>query len=324
MGDPVGIGPEIICKALSRQEVYSQCRPLVIGDINVLKAACKITGANLGFKSVDSPETGAYKCGAIDVYEKSHLEPDSLILKKPTAIAGAAMVDYILCAIDFAMENQIHAITTGPIHKGAMHLAGYDFAGHTELLAKRTNTSKYVMMLAGDRLKVVLVTIHIAISQVPAALTKEKIITTIRVTGKALKERFGVKHPRLAVAALNPHAGEDGLFGDEEKRIIAPALEVFKNSDIFVTSPMPPDTLFFQAQSGKWDAVVCMYHDQGLIPFKMIHFEDGVNTTLGLPIIRTSVDHGTAYDIAGTGKANPQSLIAAIKMAALQARMKQG
>ncbi|MBI9074564.1 MAG: 4-hydroxythreonine-4-phosphate dehydrogenase PdxA [Desulfatibacillum sp.] len=320
MGDPVGVGPEIIAKVLNKKEIYALCHPLVFGDVRVLERAAAIVGANLAFRRADTPEAGLYNPGLVDVAPVSDLDPDQLAPRTPCALTGDAMVKYITSAVDFAKENRIQAVTTGPIQKAAMHAAGYDYAGHTELLAQRTNTDRYVMMLAGDRLRVVLVTIHMAMTRVPAHVTREKIISTIEVTGQALQERFGIARPRLAVAALNPHAGEEGAFGNEEKDIIIPAMEHFQGTDIQLDGPLPADTLFYHAQKGKWDAVVCMYHDQGLIPFKMIHFHDGVNTTLGLPIIRTSVDHGTAYDIAGTGKADPGSLEAAIRMAALQAQ----
>ena len=319
MGDPVGIGPEIIAKTLNNKEIYTFCRPLVVGDLKVLEKANTLLGTGLSFGRVETPEDGHYEYRQVDVLAVSNLEPDLLIPKTPCAQTGEAMVKYITTAVDLAKENRIQAVTTGPIQKTAMHAAGYDYAGHTELLAQRTGTDRYVMMLAGDRLRVVLVTIHMAISQVPAHVTREKIISTIEVTGQALQQRFGISKPRLVVAALNPHAGEEGAFGNEDREVIIPAMEHFKGTDIELEGPLPADTLFYHAQKGKWDAVVCMYHDQGLIPFKMIHFHDGVNTTLGLPIIRTSVDHGTAYDLAGTGKADHGSMEAAIRMAALQA-----
>ncbi|MBU2455299.1 MAG: 4-hydroxythreonine-4-phosphate dehydrogenase PdxA, partial [Proteobacteria bacterium] len=211
-------------------------------------------------------------------------------------------------------------LVTCPITKTALKLAGSQFHGHTEMLAHRTNTQEYAMMLAGKKLKVVLVTIHIPISQVSASLTTENIIEKIRLTHFSLKNRFNIKAPKIAVAGLNPHSGEASMFGHEEEDIIAPAVRLAKKEGLDIHGPLPPDTVFFQAVNAKYDAVVCMYHDQGLIPFKLIHFKDGVNTTLGLPIIRTSVDHGTAYDIAWHGIADPSSLTEAIKMAAFQAR----
>ena len=229
------------------------------------------------------------------------------------------MVSYITSATDMALQGRIDAMVTCPINKQAMHMAGYFYNGHTELIAEKTKSTDFAMMLAGDKLRVVLVTIHIPLKDVPLVLSKEKILQTIIITGSSLYMRFGIENPRIAVAGLNPHAGEGSMFGDEEERIILPAVNLAKSKGFDVLGPYPPDTIFYHAKKGLYDAVICMYHDQGLIPFKMIHFTDGVNTTLGLPIIRTSVDHGTAYDIAGKGKADPGSLTAAIKMAAEQA-----
>jgi 4-hydroxythreonine-4-phosphate dehydrogenase len=319
MGDPVGVGPEIVCQALSNPSIYRECRPLVIGDAGVLKSASAIVGKSFQFEEIATPGQGIYRPGTMDIVPESRLDASALVPGAPTKKTGRAMVEYIFKAIDWAMSGEVLAVVTGPIHKGAMNAAGFDYQGHTEIFAERTNTKKFVMMLAGDRLKVTLVTIHMAISRVPAALTREKVLTTIEITHDALKRRFGIDRPRIFVAGLNPHAGEDGLFGDEEATIIAPAIKDAKEAGINATGPHPADTLFFHAVKGGCDAVVCMYHDQGLIPFKLIHFQDGVNTTLGLPVIRTSVDHGTAYDIAWTGKADCLSLEAAIRMAARQA-----
>lgn len=316
MGDPVGIGPEIILLALCDPSIYKICKPLVIGDIRRLETAKKCIGSSLNIKAVKGPDSGMYKCGCVDILSISELDPDKTSWGKPTVQTGKAMVNYITAAIDMASCGSIAAIVTCPINKMAMHMAGSKFKGHTELLAERTKTDDFVMMLAGDRLRVVLVTIHIPLRSVPIILSKKQILRTIRITGSALYERFGFKNPRIAVAGLNPHAGEGGMFGDEEEDIIIPAIHHARKEGFNVSGPFPADTVFYHAANGRYDAVVCMYHDQGLIPFKMIHFTDGVNTTLGLPIIRTSVDHGTAYDIAGTGKADPGSLVAAINMAA--------
>jgi 4-hydroxythreonine-4-phosphate dehydrogenase len=319
MGDPVGIGPEIIHLALNNASVYEACRPLVIGDVNILLQAKKTTASRLHIHSVTAPETGMYTFGTIDVMNISELEPHKSLWGRPTVETGRAMVHYITAAIDMACQGRLDAITTCPINKAAMQIAGFNFSGHTELLAQRTQTDAYAMMLAGDRLRVVLVTIHVPLKDVPSMLTKERVLRTIEMTAVGLKDRFGCKTPCIAVAGLNPHAGEEGLFGQEEARVILPAIEAARRQGFNVAGPFPPDTLFYHAADGPYDAVVCMYHDQGLIPFKMIHFDDGVNITLGLPIIRTSVDHGTAYDISGTGKAHPGSLVAAINMAADQA-----
>lgn len=319
MGDPVGIGPELICLALNQPEVYDIARPLVIGDVQVLEHARLITRSPHLFVTVNSPGAGAYKPGCIDVLNVSNINPSFISWGRPTEKTGKAMEKYITTAIDKALNGDIAAIATCPINKTAMNLAKSRYHGHTELLADRTGTNDYAMMMAGSRLRVVLVTIHIPLAMVPVSLTIEKIITIIKITDNSLRERFGIKRPKIVVAGLNPHSGEAGMFGDEERRIIEPAVTRSKAEDIDVSGPYPPDTIFYKALNGSWDAVVCMYHDQGLIPFKMIHFSDGVNTTLGLPIIRTSVDHGTAYDIAGKGIADPGSLIEAIKLAAGQA-----
>jgi 4-hydroxythreonine-4-phosphate dehydrogenase len=316
MGDPVGIGPEIISKALTERSVYEICRPLILGDVAAITASNQWLKTGLKICPVDTPEAGLYESGSIDVIGLSDLDYSLLKYGHPTKETGRAMVSYVTRGIDWAMKGRIHGLATCPINKLAMHMAGEDFDGHTELLAERTKTSDYVMMLAGSRLRVALVTIHLPLAQVPDKLTTESVFKTIRITDQALRNDFGLPKPKLAVAALNPHAGEEGLFGDEEAGVISPAIEKARSADMNVSGPHPPDTLFHKALEGKWDTVVCMYHDQGLIPFKMVHFSDGVNVTLGLPIVRTSVDHGTAYDIAGTGKADPGSLVAAIRMAA--------
>lgn len=319
MGDPVGIGPEIIHKALCNPSIYEICKPLVIGDYNILKDAGRAIDSSLDIHVLNNKDEGRFSYGAIDMISVSDLDVDQIEMGQPDANTGAAMIKYITTAIDLALKKNTAAVVTGPINKVAMKLAGSRFHGHTELLAHTTDTEKFMMMMYGSKLSVVLVTIHIPFADIKKELTSEKIIDTITVTGQSLKERFGLENPRIAVAALNPHAGEDGLFGDEETEIITPAIEKARRLGYDITGPVPPDTVFLHAANGHFDVVVCMYHDQGLIPFKMIHFEDGVNTTLGLPIIRTSVDHGTAYDIAGMGKADPGSLIEAIKLAALQA-----
>lgn len=319
MGDPVGIGPEIILLSLRNPSIYEVCRPLVFGDIRMLDAAKKCVQSRLKLVSVKGPDEGTYTCGQVDVLNLSDLDPDKMSWGKPTVRTGRSMVRYITAAVDMATEGRIAAVATCPINKAAMQIAGFHYKGHTELLAERTKSDKFIMMFAGERLRVALVTIHVPLAMVPSNLSQQHVLQTIRITGESLYERFGIKAARIAVAGLNPHAGEDGMFGSEEKNIIEPAIREARNQGFDVAGPFPPDTIFYHAANGRFDVVVSMYHDQGLIPFKLIHFHDGVNTTLGLPIIRTSVNHGTAYDIAGTGTANPGSLMAAIKMAAKQA-----
>ena len=330
MGDPVGIGPEILVKALNDPKLYTFCKPLIIGDSCVVQQALKLL--NFNYKNINvikKPQQGKYLSDSIDIMNISNLEFNySKLLKsnllKPDIQTGTAMQDYIIKGIDLALKDHIAGLVTCPITKTALKLAGSQFPGHTEMLAHKTNTKNYAMMLAGEKLKVVLVTIHIPISKISATLTINNIIQKIELTHTSLKERFNIKSPRIAVAGLNPHAGEASMFGNEEENIIAPAIKLANEAGLAADGPLPPDTVFYQAVNSKYDAVICMYHDQGLIPFKLIHFKDGVNTTLGLPIIRTSVDHGTAYDIAWKGIADPSSLVEAIKMAALQAKNRHG
>jgi 4-hydroxythreonine-4-phosphate dehydrogenase len=322
MGDPVGIGPEIILKALCQKSLYETCCPLVLGDVQVLTATNQLLRTGLTIRRVTGPEAGGGHSGRIDVVGLSDLDGSELQPGRPTQATGQAMVNYITKGVTWAMEGRIHGLATCPINKGAMHAAGFNFQGHTELLAEQTKTPDCIMMLAGTRLRVSLVTIHLPLAQVSTSLTTGAILKTILITEQGLRDSFGIPKPALAVAALNPHAGENGLFGDEEIQIISPALRQAAQAGVNVSGPYPADTLFYWALKDRWDAVISMYHDQGLIPFKMVHFSDGVNTTLGLPIVRTSVDHGTAYDIAGTGRADPGSLLAAIAMAAHQARQR--
>jgi 4-hydroxythreonine-4-phosphate dehydrogenase len=322
MGDPTGVGPEIIVKVLSQESTFRFCRPVILGDRNILERAMQLLNTPLPVNEIETIAEKNLQSGALNLLPLSSIPRDKAEYGNPTKACGEGMVTYIKEAVKCASEGFIDAITTAPISKKAMSDAGYTYPGHTELLAELTGSNDYVMMLAGEKLKVVLVTIHCSLQEVFSLLTIEKIVQTIRITHTALCDFFGEANPRIAVAGLNPHAGEEGLFGSEEKTIIHPAVERTRQSGITVEGPLPPDTLFYHAARGGYDAVVCMYHDQGLIPLKLLHFEDGVNITLGLPLIRTSVDHGTAYDIAGTGKANPSSLVNALKIASHMAIQK--
>jgi 4-hydroxythreonine-4-phosphate dehydrogenase len=321
MGDPAGIGPEIIVRVLTDPMLYTSCRPVVLGDGAVLSEAGSslaekglITG-DIAINPIAAPDQAKGIPGVIDLIPLSDLGFRAIQPGKPVVPGGKAMVNYILRAVHMAVRNEIQGMVTAPISKVLMHQAGHKYDGHTQLIANETKTDNYVMMLAGEKLRVVLVTIHCALKAVPELLTQEGVYKAIVMTAKALKEDLGFERPRLAVAALNPHAGEEGLFGTEEREMITPAISQAQSLGIDVKGPFPADTLFHQAAAGRFEAVVCMYHDQGLIPLKLLHFSDAVNVTLGLPIIRTSVDHGTAYDIAGTGLADPSSLKAAIRMA---------
>jgi len=320
MGDPVGIGPEIALLALKSPSIYTGCRPFVIGDAGLLSAIKPAVAKNAALHQMASPADGRFEEGIINVLSLSDLDPFKTVPGKPTVQTGRAMVSYIETAIDLALKCQIHGVATCPINKAALRQTGSRFIGHTEILAHRTGTDSVVMMLAGKKLRVALVTIHEPLANVPNLLSHEKIIQTIHITRRSLRIRFGIGTPRLAVAGLNPHAGETGILGREEEELIAPAIAASKKDGSRIEGPFPPDTIFYFAARGRYDAVICMYHDQGSIPFKLLHFDDGVNTTLGMPIVRTSVDHGTAYDIAGTGTADPRSLTAAIQMAAEQSK----
>ncbi len=316
MGCPVGIGPEIILKFFKSAPRSTPFQPVVLGDPGVLaRTAAELS---LGLEIVPWTPTRAAPPapGTVAVLELSRLDAASLRWGRPTPETGRAMGGYIQEAVRLAGNNTLAAITTCPITKTGLRLGGYPFPGHTEMLASLCRVSDYAMMLAGSRLRVTLVTIHVPLAAIPALLTREEVLRLIMRTGRSLQRDFGLSSPRIAVAGLNPHAGESGLFGDEEERIIGPAIAAARESGLSVSGPFPPDSVFVRAAAGDFDAVVCMYHDQGLIPFKLLHFADGVNVTLGLPLVRTSVDHGTAYDIVGQGRADPASLAAAYTLAA--------
>ena len=317
MGDPTGVGPELILKALFDRAFEALQTPLrVIGDVGVLLQAAKIFGVR-GEVQPEAENLFVLHFGefCLEVEALSQLALDQLQYGQPDVSCGRAMAAYVERAATLCLEGSAAGLVTCPINKAAINAAGIRFPGHTELLAKRCGVEKVVMMLAGAKLKVSLVTTHLAYRDVPQALTTAEILETIRITDRSLRQKFGLPEPKLAVLSLNPHAGENGLFGDEEARLIVPAIEQAQVEGISADGPHSADTLFHFAAQGSHDAVICMYHDQGLIPLKLLHFEDAVNVTLGLPIIRTSVDHGTAYDLAGTGQANTASLIAALKMA---------
>lgn len=326
MGDPGGIGPEIIVKALNSSEVRSHCNPIVIGDEFVIKEALSLLKNPLKLRIIKSPGDSKPAKGIIEVihvipprpplqkWGKEKYKAETLRKNKPTPEGGNACVSYIKKAVELALSRQVDSIVTAPISKEALKMSGVKCPGHTEMLADLTKTKDYAMMLVGGSLRVILVTIHTALKNVPDLITKQKIIKTIRLAKRAC-DMLGIKKPKIAVAGLNPHAGETGMFGDEEIKKIVPAVKEAIKEGIPVSGPYPPDTIFHKAYRGEIDIIVCMYHDQGLIPLKMIAFDKGVNVTVGLPFIRTSPDHGTAYDIAWKGIANPSSMIEAIKVA---------
>ena len=305
LGDPAGIGPEVVVRALAARPAL---RVLVFGDPLVLSAAA----ARAGVPRVD-PE-------ALRVV--TTLGPNDVTPGRPNDASARAQLAYLEAATDAVLGGECAALVTAPISKEWIARAGFTFPGHTEYLAARAGVAAFAMMLAGPQLRVVVATTHIALRDVPTSLTPAGVAATIVLTAEALARRFRIAKPRVAVAGLNPHAGEAGRFGDEETRIVAPAIVLARTRlaaagvDAAVTGPHVPDVVFRQAAGGAFDAVVALYHDQGLIPVKLLHFDDAVNVTLGLPFARTSPDHGTAFDIAGTGAARPDSFLAALDLAA--------
>lgn len=321
MGDPCGIGPEIIIKALQAPEVAKICAPLVLGDRLALERALSVCGSALLIREISAVEDArTVPVGSIPLLALSHLVETDMVYGSPSVAAGVAVYRYICHAARLCLDGRVSAMATAPINKEAMHRAGHDYPGHTELLAELCGTDNFVMMLAGDLLRVSLVTIHESLADVPRLVTFDQVLKTIRITAEGVARLTGKTSPKLAVLALNPHCGEGGKFGTQETEVIEPAIRTARAEGIDAVGPLSADTLFHFAQQGGYDGVVAMYHDQGLIPLKMLHFDDGVNITLGLPIVRTSVDHGTAYNLAGTGTASERSLLAAIRMAAKMVR----
>ncbi len=322
MGCPVGIGPEIIVKMLASAEpLPNRYSPLVIGVPEVFRKCINHLGANIEvlewFPGDPLPKGVISVCCPPELKKNksAEMDVDSLIWGQPSGETGLLMGACISYCVQLIQKGVVAAMVTCPITKAAFQQAGYEYPGHTEMLADLCATDSFAMMMAGDKLRVTLVTIHESIQRIPGLLNSDKIVSMIEMTGNSLKIDFNISKPKIAVAGLNPHAGEGGIFGNEEKNIIYPAIKQARKAGWDVYGPFPPDTVFHKAVQGEYDVVVCMYHDQGLIPFKLLHFEDGVNVTIGLPIVRTSVDHGTAYDIAGKGLASFSSLTAAYRMA---------
>jgi 4-hydroxythreonine-4-phosphate dehydrogenase len=323
MGCPVGIGPEIILRYFAGSSSNTSYPAVVIGDQGVLEWTADHLGLDISCVSWQPGDP--LPTHGIPVYSVSRLTPDSLQWGSPNRQTGTAMARYIEVAVELTQQGVLDGIATCPISKTALRMADYHYPGHTEMLADLTGESDFTMMMAGATMRVTLVTIHCSLQESIRRLSIESIRRNIHLIHSALRHDFGIALPRIAVAGLNPHAGEECLFGTEERDIIAPAIQQFQQS-MDITGPVPPDTVFHKAAQGAYDGVVCMYHDQGLIPFKLLHFNDGVNVTIGLPIVRTSVDHGTAYDIAGRGLASMDSLASAVELGAVIAanRKKQG
>ncbi len=326
MGDAAGIGPEIAIKAFANKEVYNKCRPILMGNSEVLAHIMNLIDIKLKLNLIKQVEEAVFEWGTMDVVEHE-LEGGikNLPLGEINAACGDLAFRCILSAIKFAMNGKVDATVTGPINKASINAAGHSFSGHTEIYAHYTNTKKYAMLLADENLKVIHVSTHVSLRKAVDMVKKNRIIEVVQLLNSALKT-MGVKNPRIGVAGLNPHAGDNGLFGTEEQEEIIPAINKLLQEGVMVDGPIPPDSLFVLANGGRYDGCVAMYHDQGHIPFKVIGFEwdktkdllksiKGVNITLGLPIIRTSVDHGTAFEIAGKGLASEDALVLAMDYA---------
>ena len=313
MGDPAGVGPEIIAKTFADPDFREQNRALVVGNAPRLQRAADLLGLELRANVVADPERAGFEEGTVDVVQVGEL-PEDLPFGELDARAGAAAFEYVERAIELARGGRVAAIATAPLNKEAMHLGGYRYPGHTEILAELTGTQDYAMMLVTPELKVIHVSTHVALREAVERATEERELAVIRLAHESLL-KLGVEHPKIAVAGLNPHAGEHGLFGNEDADRIEPAVERAKEDGIDASGPHAPDTVMMRARRGEFDIVVVQYHDQGHIPIKLMGFDTGVNVTVGLPFFRTSVDHGTAFDIAGTGQADHRSLRAALDLA---------
>ncbi len=312
IGDPSGAGPEICLKALRNEELLKSCSPVLFGDEAVIKRVMPIVGCETKLNIINDVE--GYKDGYVNLISMNSITGD-YEFGKVQAKCGRAGFEYIKAAIGSAMSSEIDAVVTGPINKEALNNAGIHYSGHTEIFADLTGAKEYAMLLTGGPLKVIHVTTHVSMRDACNKIKKERVHTVIKLADKAMRD-LGIENPKVAVAGLNPHSGENGLFGDEEIEEINPAIEKAKNEGIDVSGPVPPDTVFLHCKNGKYHVVVAMYHDQGHIPLKLLDFMGGVNVTVGLPIIRTSVDHGTVFGKAGKGTADESSMIKAIEMAA--------
>jgi 4-phospho-D-threonate 3-dehydrogenase / 4-phospho-D-erythronate 3-dehydrogenase len=326
MGDPGGIGAEICAKALALPEMYAICRPIVVGDADIVADAVRFSKLTLEVAACRKVGAAGFNFGTIDVLDLQRLPLAQVRHKEVTAGQGGASFDYVAKLIELAMAGEIDATVTGPINKAALNAAGHHYAGHTEIYADRTRTRNYSMMLAEGNFRVAHVSTHVSLREACERVKKERVLNVIRLAHHALRQ-LGIQAPRIAVAGLNPHCGEGGLFGTEDDQEIAPAVAAARAEQIAADGPLPADTVFSKMRGGMYDLVVVMYHDQGHIPTKLMGFQydaatgtwgqmAGVNVTLGLPIIRVSVDHGAAFGKAGEGRASPQSMIEAIKLAA--------
>ncbi len=321
MGDAAGVGPEIIVKALADRAIYEIGRPVVFGDKKIMERAVKIVGAELKCNVIDHPSFGGNAYGTIDILDLDNL-PADLPFAQVDARAGKAAYEYIEMAVKYALKHEIHAIVTAPLNKEALNLGGNHYPGHTEILGTLSGQKDYSMMLVSGALKVIHVSTHVPLRKACDLVKKERVLKVINLANETVK-MMGVDKPRIAVAGLNPHSGESGLFGSEDETEILPAVEEAKKAGMDVTGPVPPDSVFYRAAiKNEFDIVVVMYHDQGHIPIKVLGFETGVNVTVGLPCIRTSVDHGTAFPVAGQGIADSRSMTESLLLGAQMATVK--
>jgi 4-hydroxythreonine-4-phosphate dehydrogenase len=319
MGDAAGSGPEIVTKSLTDSEVRSACRPVVIGDVKTMRAALEITGASGKIRALKELSEALLQEDIIEVIDLQNIDLNRLTRGRIDAMAGKAAYDYIKMATEMALAGECDGIVTSAINKVALNKAGYHYDGHTQLLAELCRASEVAMMLASGNLRISHVSTHVSLLRAIELVRPERILTVLRLTNEAVQQ-MGVDEPRIAVAGLNPHSGDGGLFGDEEKKYIEPAVERARSQGMDVLGPFPPDSVFLRTKEGQFDAAIAMYHDQGHIAIKMFGITHGVNITLGLPIIRTSVDHGTNFGKAGKGTADPTSLTLAIKIASVMCR----
>ena len=329
MGDPAGIGPEIIAESFCDETIYNQCRPVVTGDAGVMEKAIRLLNLPLTVNAIREVSDARFEKGTMDVIDLSLIDIDTHQFGEVSAQCGDAAFKSVVKAIELAMKNEVDGTVTAPLNKEALNLAGHHFSGHTEIYAHYTDTKKYAMLLADEFMRVIHVSTHVSLRQACDLAKKDRIITVTLLLEDACRQ-FGIDNPKIGIAGLNPHSSDNGLFGYEEKEEIIPAIEELRAKGYNVEGPVPPDTLFAKAKGGFFDGCVAMYHDQGHIPFKVVGFNwdpetkkmqsvKGVNITLGLPIIRVSVDHGTAFDVAGKGIASPDALLLSIDYAARMA-----
>ena len=332
MGDPAGIGPEVVVKALANREIYEKCIPVVIGDYEALQDAIGFSKLNLELLEINAPAEAEGKYGTVEFINLNYLKTGSWVYKENSALCGEAAFQYVIRGIAYAKEKAVSAVITAPISKESINMAGHPYSGHTEIFAEYTDTKDYAMLLASENLRVIHVTTHCALIEACRLIRKERVLKVIKLADKACK-MLGIEKPKIGVAGLNPHCSENGLFGTEEASEIIPAIREAQSEEIDVQGPESPDTVFVKCKAGIYDIVVAMYHDQGHIPLKLNSFQwdvaenkyssvKGINATIGLPIIRVSVDHGTAFGKAGEGRANADSMIEAIEVGIKMAQTK--